>query len=143
MNTRLSRVEEMVRREVATILVEGNLRDPRIRDVGLISVTGAKISPDLSAARVYVDVLGEVDRGRILAGLNAATGSIQRTLGGRIHLKRTPRLSFFWDSAIETGNRIEQVLQEIKEEGAAGEAEELDAAANTGPNAEPDAFDPG
>ena len=122
MSTRLHRVEEMLRREIASILLDGTLRDPRISNVGLISVTGVKVSADLSTARVYVDVLGEVDRDRILAGLNAASGTVQRSLGGRIHLKRTPRLGFHWDSAIETGNRIEQVLTEIRESGPTADA---------------------
>ena len=118
MSTRLHRVEEMLRREVASILLEGHLRDPRLLNVGLISVTGVNVSADLGSGRVYVDVLGEVDRDTILEGLNAASGSIQRALGGRIHLKRTPRLSFHWDSSIEAGNRIEQVLSEIRDNGA-------------------------
>ena len=119
MGTRLQRVEEMLRREVASILLEGNLRDPRLSRVGLISVTGVKITADLRAARVYVDVADPAPREGVVDGLNAASGPIQRALGGRIHLKRTPRLTFHWDASIESGNRIEAVLLEIHEADAA------------------------
>ncbi len=125
MGTRLERVEQLLRREIAGLLLEGILRDPRLANLGLISITAVRVSPDLAHARVFVDMLGEGGREPVLAALGAGAGRIQRALGGRIHLKRTPRLTFVADEAIERGNRIEQVLAEIHE--AEAEAEHSDA----------------
>ena len=115
MNTRLSRVEETLRRALADLVVRGELRDPRLRNAAAISITAVKISPDLGQAQVYVDVLGEAG-GRIdevLAGLNAGASALRAKLGGRIRLKRTPSLRFVVDRSIEQGRRIEAVLAEL------------------------------
>ena len=76
MNQRLSRVEETVRRALADILLRGELRDPRLRNVAAISITAVKISPDLGQAQVYVDVLGEeASLQDVIAGLNAGASA--------------------------------------------------------------------
>ena len=53
MSERMRRVNESVRSVVAEGL--GDLKDPRI---GLVTVTGVVVSPDLGEATVYVSVLG-------------------------------------------------------------------------------------
>lgn len=114
MSTRLSRVEETLRRALADILLRGDLRDPRLRHAAAISITAVKISPDLGSAVVYVDVLGDqAVPAAVLEGLNAGAPAIRSKLGGRIRLKRTPSLRFVMDRSIEQGRRIEAVLAEL------------------------------
>lgn len=130
MNTRLSRVEETVRRALADILLRGELRDPRLRNVAAISITAVKISPDLGSALVYVDVLREeASLQEVIAGLNAGAAALRARLGGHIRLKRTPSLRFVADRSIEQGRRIEAVLAELH-------------AHDTPAPAEPDASEP-
>ncbi|MCA9653621.1 MAG: 30S ribosome-binding factor RbfA [Myxococcales bacterium] len=125
MSTRTQRVEQMLRRSLADILIRGELRDPRLRNVAAISITAVKVSPDLGSAQVYVDVIGsDGDPRRIVEALNAGSHAIRSKLGGRIRLKRTPSLRFLVDESIEQGRRIEAVLAELHaEEAAAGVAE--------------------
>ncbi|HLT41053.1 MAG TPA: ribosome-binding factor A, partial [Enhygromyxa sp.] len=59
---RQHRVEELLRRELAQMLLRGELRDPRLAPASAISITGVDVSADLSVARVYVDVLAETLR---------------------------------------------------------------------------------
>ncbi|MCX4244628.1 30S ribosome-binding factor RbfA [Paraliomyxa miuraensis] len=120
MSTRLSRVEETLRRALAEIIVRGDLRDPRLSNAAAISITAAKISPDLGSAVVYVDVLGEQGSAvqRVIEGLNAGASAIRAKLGGRIRLKRTPSLRFVVDRSIEHGRKIEAVLAQIHAEAA-------------------------
>jgi ribosome-binding factor A len=119
MSTRLQRVEEMLRRELAELLLRGDLRDPRLSRPAEISVTGVRCSPDLGSARVFVDVLtADLDVQKVVEGLNAASSTLRGRLGRRIHLKRTPSLRFEHDSSIEQGVVIERVLAEIRAEEA-------------------------
>lgn len=128
MSTRLQRVEQMLRRELADILLRGGLRDPRLRDIASVSITGVKVSPDLGQAQVYVDVLaGGADPARIIEGLNAGASAIRAKLGGRIRLKRTPNLRFLHDQSIEHGRRIETVLAELREQGGMGSSGDADS----------------
>jgi ribosome-binding factor A len=109
---RPERVGEMIRSQIGAVLIRG-LRDPRI---GLTTVTAVKMSPDLKYARVYVSVLGsEEDRKRSLQGLNSAAPHIRHEIGVHLRLKNTPELTFVYDSSIDYGARIEELLQQVKQ----------------------------
>ncbi len=117
MSTRLQRVEQVLRREIADVLLRGGLRDPRLRDTAAISITGVRVSADLGSARVFVDVLSEdLDIDQVVRGLNGAASVFRGELGRRIRLKRTPALRFERDESIRRGQAIEKVLQEIREQ---------------------------
>lgn len=133
MSMRLQRVEQMLRRSLADILLRGELRDPRLRNIAAISITAVKVSPDLGTAQVYVDVVAtgpRSDPSRVVEALNAGASAIRARLGGRIRLKRTPSLRFLVDHSIEQGRRIEAVLAELSAERTpASDAEAPDAEA--------------
>jgi ribosome-binding factor A len=113
MSTRTARVENLLRREIAAALLRGDVKDPRVRDMVGISITGVTVSPDLSSARVFVDVLAERDADRIVQGLNAASGLLRSELGKKMRLRRAPALRFEKDASIAQGRSIERVLEEI------------------------------
>jgi ribosome-binding factor A len=108
------------------------------------------VSPDLSSARVYVDVAGErKDIATVLKGLNAGAGVLHHALRERIDLRRTPTLRFEHDESIARGGAIERVLGELAAERAAQSAADLEATAvdddeptdPEGPGLSPDDFD--
>ena len=73
----------------------GELKDPRI---GLVTVTGVRVTPDLQEATVYVSVLGnERKRRATLAGLDSAHGVLQARINRELSLRRTPHLTFAYD----------------------------------------------
>jgi ribosome-binding factor A len=111
---RVGRVEEQLRIELSEI-IEHEIEDPRI---GLATVTAVKLSPDLRHARVFVSVLGdEQERKKTMQGLNSAAQFARRALSQRLaHLRRIPELTFAYDGSIETGSRIEELLNQIKPE---------------------------
>ena len=104
-----SQLKEIVGEEVAT------LSDPRIR--GLVTVTGVRVSPDLSTATVFYSVLSDEDLEGAREGLQSAAGRIQGVVGAQTRLKRTPRLRFEPDPVVENVDRIEAALKDIREEG--------------------------
>ena len=109
MPDRMRRVNEAIRETLAEALVE--LKDPRI---GFVTVTGVKTSPDLRSAVVYVSVLGsERKRERTLAGLASAHGVLQAQLAAELRLKRTPLLAFEYDTSVERGVRMSQLIDEL------------------------------
>jgi ribosome-binding factor A len=111
---RLDRIEEQLRIELSDI-IEREIQDPRI---GLVTVTGAKVSPDLRHARIFVTVLGgEEQKKKTIEGLRSAASFVRRSLSKRLHhLKRIPELTFDYDEAVEKGIRIEELLDQIKSE---------------------------
>jgi ribosome-binding factor A len=109
---RVGRIEEQLRIELNDI-VEGEIQDPRI---GLVTVTAVKVSPDLRHARVFVSILGDAqERKRTMQGLNSAANYARRELSQRLHhLRRIPELTFAYDDSVETGTRIDELLDQIK-----------------------------
>jgi ribosome-binding factor A len=109
---RMRRVDEAVR-AVLSDAIASDLKDPRI---GFVTVTGVKTSPDLRHARVYVSVLGDEDvRESTLAGLRSAHGFLQRRVASELTLKHTPALTFEYDSSVDRGMRISQLLDRPSE----------------------------
>lgn len=111
---RMRRVDEAVR-AVLSDAVSQEVKDPR---VGFVTVTGVKTSPDLRHARVFVSVLGdEAEREASLAGLRSAHGFLQQRVARELRLKHTPALEFAYDTSIDTGLRISELLDETERGG--------------------------
>jgi len=113
MSERMRRVNRSVRGVVAEAI--GELKDPRI---GIVTVTGVSVSPDLHDARVYVSVFGGVKRRKAaLKGLESASGALQLVLARELTLKRTPKLWFEYDPTVEHGVRMTKLIDELAPEG--------------------------
>src|SRR4051812_8508071 len=107
---RMRRVNEAMR-EVLSSHIAGDLKDPRI---GFVTVTSVETSPDLSAARVYVSVLGDEEaRTEALAGLNSAHGLLQAHVARELRMKRTPTLTFVYDDTSEKAIRLESLIKQV------------------------------
>ena len=109
---RSQRVGEQIQKEISGLLLKG-LKDPR---VGFVTITEVKVTSDLGLARIYFTVMGEENvRRETTQGLTSASPYLRRELGKRLRLRHVPELTFEFDSALEYGNRIESLLQEIKQ----------------------------
>jgi ribosome-binding factor A len=114
---RPARVAHEFQRELSALLARG-LKDPRI--TGLITVTGAKMSPDLKEVVAYVSILGdEKVIAETLAGLRAAAGYLKREVARSVKARYTPNLRFVFDESVGRGDRIERLLREAKAQDAA------------------------
>jgi ribosome-binding factor A len=111
---RLTRIGDRFQQELATMLVKGEIRDPRLLG---ITVTEVKVDRELSYAEIFVSAVeGSSRANEILEGLERASGFIRKTLSDRIELRSFPRLRFHWDPTPEKADRIEQLIMEIKKE---------------------------
>lgn len=105
----MRRVNEAVR-EVLSMAIGSELKDPRI---GFVTVTSVTTSPDLRHARVYVSVLGDdAQRAESLEGLASSRGYLQRRVATELTLKHTPQLDFAYDDSTDRGMRISELLRE-------------------------------
>ena len=119
---RATRVAELLRAELAAI-VRTQMRDPR---VSMLSITDARVSRDLGSADIYVSSLSVLDaaagdhvedhavdgRADLVAVLNRAAGFLQSAVARRHDLRKTPKLRFHYDDLIESGPRLEALIDE-------------------------------
>ena len=129
-HSRPARVADEFRNELGAVLARG-IKDPRV--TGFITVTGAKMAPDLKEITVYVSIHGEEpERERTLEGLRAAATWLQREVSRNLKLRHTPHLRFVYDESVARGDRIERLLKEARDKDAetrdeAAEARDEDA----------------
>lgn len=110
---RAERWADQIRAEVAE-MISAELKDPRI---GFTTVTRVEVSGDLQYARVFVSVLGSDEvRQRSLEGLTSAAGYLRHELGQRLRMRRVPELAFVLDHGAEEHQKIETLLQKLKDE---------------------------
>ena len=112
MGLRQERLADEIRDIVASLFTGGTLNDPRIQDV---TVTAAKVSPDLQVATIYYRVYGEeVDAKQVQKGMEAATSFMRKKIGSALELRRVPDLRFFFDESIDKASDIERLLMDLK-----------------------------
>lgn len=117
---RRARLNELLKREISRIL-RREVRDPR---VGVPTVTGVEVTPDLWSAKVHVRLTGEEkEREETVAGLAAAAPFVRKHLGD-LRLRRIPELVFVEDRTLDHAQRIEAILDEVAPGPEEDEAEE-------------------
>lgn len=110
---RTERVAEAIRQVVATFLT-AELRDPRI---GFVTVTGVRVSRDLTHAWVSVSIMGvPEEQERSLTGLDSAAGRMRAELAHELRLRVVPELHFELDKGLAHAAQIDQVLKKLAED---------------------------
>jgi ribosome-binding factor A len=126
MTERMRRVNESVRAVVADAIV--GLADPRI---GIVTVTGVEVSPDLHDARIYFSVFGGKKKKRAaLAALESARGVLQGRVATELQIKRTPQLSFEYDQSVERGVHMAKLIDELAPEDPPSDDPDAEGAAD-------------
>jgi ribosome-binding factor A len=106
---RLRRVADQIQKELSALL-RSELKDPR---VGMITLTGVEVSPDLAHAKVFFTTLGDADTlARTEAGLKRAAGFLRSELGHRLKLRVTPEVRFVHDASVERGARLSKLIDD-------------------------------
>ena len=96
--------------EIGSIIKE-EVKDKKI---GFVTITSAKVTNDLSYAKIYFTTLG-VNKEEATKALNKASGFIKIELSKRIDIRKMPEIEFIYDESIEYGEKIEKIIEEINE----------------------------
>ncbi|MDY6851988.1 MAG: 30S ribosome-binding factor RbfA [Thermodesulfobacteriota bacterium] len=107
---RVSRVRDMLREEVARLLLY-KIKDPRLSSV---SVTRVSLTPDLKRAVVYYSLFDDnVDRKEVQSGLEKASGFFRREFGRKASLKFVPKIDFKFDRSLEYAQDMDRLLSRL------------------------------
>ena len=105
---RAERVNELIRRELV-LLLSKETKDPRLQEV---VITDVKVSCDLTSAKVFFSV-DESAQKTVTTLLNKASGFFRSSLSKVLDLRHTPALSFIYDTAPNTGARMDDLLSKL------------------------------
>ena len=109
-SNRIGRINEEIQREMSSLI--RTVKDPRVAEAGMVSVTAVDTTTDLKYAKIYVSVLDKSASAQVLKGLKSASGYLRRELGRALNLRNTPELTFVRDDSIDKGAHILDLLRD-------------------------------
>jgi ribosome-binding factor A len=132
MSRRLLKAAEAIR-EVVSMAILTEVRDPRVKNVTVVSV---EVAPDMKSAQVNVSIMGDEKQQHLaLSGLRNSAGFLQKRIAERIDTRYTPRLSFVMDKGVKNALEVHRILSEVLPKDSPAEANLADE------EVEPDAPD--
>ncbi|GAA2356366.1 30S ribosome-binding factor RbfA [Saccharopolyspora halophila] len=103
-------------KRIAQIVASGlehEVKDPRL---AMVTITDARVTPDLRDATVYYTVFGDdADHASTAAALQSATGVLRTRVGQHTGVRFTPTLTFEADAVPEHARRLDELLAKAKE----------------------------
>lgn len=109
MSRRIQKVAALLKREIS-VLVNENIP----KEIGIVSITDVELTADLKDAKVYISFLDKSKEKEIFQILDQKKAEFQKILGKKLTMKFTPRLHFLVDNYQERIDKIEKLLEEIK-----------------------------
>lgn len=118
-NFRKERIGEEIKKIVSSMLLRGDIKDPRV--TGLVSITAVDVTRDGSYATLYITSFGnvkdeearEAQNAEVLEGLEHAKGLIRREISKDLKLRHTPELRFAIDDSYEKGLHMDELLDSL------------------------------
>jgi ribosome-binding factor A len=111
MTHRLEKVAKLIKEEISLILLH-KIQDPNL---GIITVTNVKVSPDLKHTKIYLSTFDKEKRETVLEKVTELKGMIRSQLAGRIQLRSVPELHFFIDDTLDYVEKMEGLFKKIHE----------------------------
>jgi len=109
---RPEQVGETIRQTLSAMLVQGEIRDPR---VSMATVTSVKVAADLGSAKIWVALPGEkADQKKALEGLRSAAGFLRTRIAQELTTYTVPELRFEHDDGAARGARIDSIIADLK-----------------------------
>lgn len=130
---RARRLADRIRVIVAEYL-ERRVKDPRL---GFVTITDARVTPDLREAQVFYTVYGDDEaKTDTAAALESVRGALRTEVGRQTGVKFTPTLEFIADVVPENA----RVLDELLDRARAADAQVAALAAGASYAGEPDPY---
>lgn len=109
-STRQLKVASQLQRDMAEIIRQKGMA---FFEGALVSVSGVKISPDLSVAKVYVSVFPSAKADAVMNTLEENSKALRGELGSKVakQLRIVPEIAFFLDSSLDYVEHIEELLK--------------------------------
>lgn len=109
-STRQQKVAKELQRNFAEIIRSKGMA---AFDGAMVTVSGVRISPDLSVAYIYVSIFPSEKAEKVMGILNENIRALRGELGNKVgkQLRIIPEISFFLDSSLDYVEHIEELLR--------------------------------
>ena len=111
-NIRIERLNDRIQEELSKIL----MLEVKDEDIKFVTITDCEVSSDLSYCKVYYTVFDQTKKESTEKSLKDASGFLRGELSKRIDIRHTPELKFLYDESISYGEKIDKIIEDIKDE---------------------------
>lgn len=120
---RQKQVGEIVKRNISIVLQqEGSY----IYESAFVTVTGVKMSPDLSLAKIYLSVYNTESKQEVILALEGQNQPLRQSLAHRIrkHVRKIPEINFYLDDTLDEMDKLNALFNKLHDENQMGSEEE-------------------
>ncbi len=109
-STRQLKVAKEIQKDMAEII---RCKGMAAFDGALVSVSGVRMSPDLSLAKVYVSIFPSSKTEKVMDILQENRRALRGELGGKVgkQLRIVPEINFYVDGSLDYVQHIEELLK--------------------------------
>lgn len=109
--TRQQKINKQLQKDLADIFQQQGMQ---AYNGAMISVTGVRVTPDLSIAKVYLSIFPSAKAKEVMEIVNENNKSIRGELGRRVRhqLRIVPELMFYVDDSLDYVERIDDLLKQ-------------------------------
>ena len=109
-STRQQKVARQIQKDLAEVI---RSRGMAAYDGAMLTVSGVKITSDLSLAKVYVSVFPSVKAEAVMERLGEETSRLRGELGRRVakQLRIVPEIVFYLDDSLDYVEHIDELLK--------------------------------
>ena len=110
-STRQQKINKQLQKDLADIFQQQGMQ---AYNGAMISVTGVRITPDLSIAKVYLSIFPSAKAKEVMEIINENNKSLRGELGRRVRhqLRIVPELTFYVDDSLDYVERIDDLLKQ-------------------------------
>ncbi|WP_165041036.1 30S ribosome-binding factor RbfA [Dysgonomonas sp. ZJ709] len=107
-STRQQKINRLIQKEMGEIF----LKDARLMQGILISVSEVRVSPDLGLAKVYLSIFPSEKGKELVENIKANMKAVRFELGQRLgkQLRIIPELAFYLDNSLDHLENIDKLL---------------------------------
>ena len=111
-STRQAKIARLLQKELSELF----RRQTAAMGGVLVSVSGVRVSPDLSVARGYLSIFPSEQGATILQNINKTSQQVRYALAQKVRyqLRKCPELAFHLDDSLDYIDRIDQLLKSDK-----------------------------
>lgn len=121
---------------IKVLAAEALERGVKDSDIGFVTFTDVRVTPDLSHAKIYFTVYGsDEEQQRSIVALERNRGRLRGEIGHRLGIRITPTIELIRDEIPATAGALAELLAEAKRRDA--EVEELKKQAKPAGEADP------
>jgi len=107
--------------KIVSHLLQFEIKDPRLSS-GFVGITAVDVTQDGSYAVIYFTSMGtdgssmptDEEKKELIAAFEDCKGFIRREISRNIKMHHTPELAFKYDTSMEYGMHMEEVLANLK-----------------------------